>query len=724
MKETLLNIFKKYPFIHFDPEGRLTILVPITAAIPIVGTFAKREGHHYQLFGLLDNTCRGDLPRKAFFGDNYNLPTYNLNTLKDELKAVKSAENRACIDAILKKLDELDIEVKKLHPYQTSSTPLFEKMNQQLLTNPTAPFLLTKGEMGMVYNQDGIRSITLPNIAHISGNPLPDAESKLIKTTNASIVNQACVPQQDVLYNTYLYNTYKDVLDEYRRHPDINLGKSSNFNLYFYQTFFYLCLLHLRLINIDHAKNLLTAISEQSTLKQLLLQCHTSNNALEKWGISVAEYQAITNMLRELTVMYLSAQHWDELRLVCSLNQFEDAHCLIQNSVLLYSAAPISVKSHNEIQTQEQLAKNQKENFELFFERKDIFTAKVLLNLDCSMLLSNNFTHEDSINLRRLISEKTAELSGNPQMRGVLKSILTQIDARPQLIELQRNEQEKRQREHDQLQQERTRELIKDQIKNYHDRIQFAISEIQESRINQDAKKNIISKINRLLSFLIKNINEENWNAFSQQLTNLGDNITGLRCIITDPDLNPGKRQKTIQDYLADKNRATLQDSEMKAIWHSISIAAAKIEPSSNRLSFFQTLARILGENKNKQHASAQDLGEDVFQPAVQTLINYIANDEIWDSRTLICKRPTSVIRIRECLLNPDNSNCKKLYEACEIANAVYSDNRLYKFFRNRHKDTNEFYKTLKEFYEGRLELNRLVEEFTQRDREPLVENF
>ncbi|ASQ44631.1 Dot/Icm T4SS effector AnkF/LegA14/Ceg31 [Legionella clemsonensis] len=165
-KNSLSQLLQKYPFIHIDMLGDLSIIVPLTGAQRITDNFSKDVSLY--LFG--DNTCKSDLERRKFFG------------------ALDASAFEYLFPALIRELNNLNnlsgITVDEQQFLQTIISNLYDfqqKANEFQIKNPghqimqydlehSDEIFVSKGEFIVSVIPDYWRHLDLPNIMSLSGN--------------------------------------------------------------------------------------------------------------------------------------------------------------------------------------------------------------------------------------------------------------------------------------------------------------------------------------------------------------------------------------------------------------------------------------------------------------------------------------------------------------------------------------------------------------------------
>lgn len=177
----LLDVFRKYPFLHIDSSGLLTIVVPLTGAQLITDNFSKNQTNPIALYLFGDNTCKADLERRNFFDgtddsddedDDLHVQTRPFSVLFENLiqdltvLSVSSAEeqDKQFIQVLVDNLCALSNEVEAFHSGEMEQVDT--SMDDDLLSN--LPHFVSKGEFYVRCVPDSIRSLNLPNIRGIA----------------------------------------------------------------------------------------------------------------------------------------------------------------------------------------------------------------------------------------------------------------------------------------------------------------------------------------------------------------------------------------------------------------------------------------------------------------------------------------------------------------------------------------------------------------------------
>jgi ankyrin repeat protein len=170
MKSQLHSILSKYPFVHIDKVGELTMLVPLTGARTVSADFVAGAEKATSLYLFGDNTCQSDLERKAFFNPPYRAGNQRrgfdtlFSELISELKGLKRLQrvtkDQDVIQSIIDSLNEQKKEVDKLK----EQNPDTNKMRTDLCVSMQG--FVTKGEF-VVKSADSVRHLNLPNLLNL-----------------------------------------------------------------------------------------------------------------------------------------------------------------------------------------------------------------------------------------------------------------------------------------------------------------------------------------------------------------------------------------------------------------------------------------------------------------------------------------------------------------------------------------------------------------------------
>ncbi|KTD39451.1 Ankyrin repeat protein [Legionella moravica] len=170
-KDNLFRIFQKYPFLHIDKAGELTIIIPLTGAQKITGTMSKTGDKTMALHLFGDNTCKADLERKKFFGGIF---TWNSNTFSNQFPNLIKDLNQLISNNNLSPnqqkflftlIENLNGLSKQVDTFQTGN-PGYEEMKSAL--EHGEDLFVAKGEFIVKVRPDGNRTLNLPNILSLT----------------------------------------------------------------------------------------------------------------------------------------------------------------------------------------------------------------------------------------------------------------------------------------------------------------------------------------------------------------------------------------------------------------------------------------------------------------------------------------------------------------------------------------------------------------------------
>ncbi|MFJ1267198.1 ankyrin repeat domain-containing protein [Legionella lytica] len=170
MKDQLYAILSKYPFIHIDKVGELSMLVPLTLARTVSFDFTPGTEKATSLYVFGDNTCKSDLERTLFFDPPAGGPKSSFNTLfydlikelKDLILKLPSPQDQQIIQGIIKLLEKQRPEVDKLKEYMPQLS--INKMRDDLCVGTQG--FVTKGEF-VVQSADTARFLNLPSVLNL-----------------------------------------------------------------------------------------------------------------------------------------------------------------------------------------------------------------------------------------------------------------------------------------------------------------------------------------------------------------------------------------------------------------------------------------------------------------------------------------------------------------------------------------------------------------------------
>lgn len=181
-KSQLAQIFQKYPFIHVDKTGELSIIIPLTGARKITDNFSESNDKPTALYLFGDNTCKSDLERRAFFyGKKEDVSTsfkIQFPKLIEELKALgsnsnSSISNQKLIQSILRDLAEFNEEVNAFQ----KNNPGYGEMKSDLKLNDQ--IFVSNAEFLVKVPPDSLRLLALPNVMSL-GNFAEFSTQKMI----------------------------------------------------------------------------------------------------------------------------------------------------------------------------------------------------------------------------------------------------------------------------------------------------------------------------------------------------------------------------------------------------------------------------------------------------------------------------------------------------------------------------------------------------------------
>ncbi|MBL7478444.1 Dot/Icm T4SS effector AnkF/LegA14/Ceg31 [Legionella bononiensis] len=185
-KDDLSRIFQKYPFLHIDKSGELTIIVPLTGAQKITENISKDTNRTMALHIFGDNTCKADLERRKFFQGTQrstsNIFKIQFPNLIKELNQLSSDPELLPKDHkfLLTIIDNLKVLCEQVDTFQTGN-PGYEEMKSDL--EHREDLLVAKGEFIVKVRPDSARPLNLPNIMSLT-NPGELSTRKLVPKVN------------------------------------------------------------------------------------------------------------------------------------------------------------------------------------------------------------------------------------------------------------------------------------------------------------------------------------------------------------------------------------------------------------------------------------------------------------------------------------------------------------------------------------------------------------
>lgn len=174
MKDQLRSILEKYPFIHIDKLGRLSMIVPLTGAITVSTNFIVNANNPVLLYLFGDNSCQSNIEQRNFF-ENERF----FNSFKDlisELTTLKKRQTvnkgKKFIESIISLLYQHKKEVDKFIPSPDWSRPFVNPGDAQMTNDlkKSKQGFVAKGEFIVGGREDNYRSLDLPNILSLTNN--------------------------------------------------------------------------------------------------------------------------------------------------------------------------------------------------------------------------------------------------------------------------------------------------------------------------------------------------------------------------------------------------------------------------------------------------------------------------------------------------------------------------------------------------------------------------
>ncbi len=182
-KERLKLLLLKYPFIHIDQVGELSIVVPLTGTRRVTDNFGNSAAKPISLFLFGDNTCKADLERRKFFfgteeNGHYDTFTYQFPQLIQELTELNAdsdltPDDRKLLQTLMSNLQQSQEKAMVF----SRNNPGQEVMKNDFLFGDE--IFLVKGEFIVNTYQDPIRTLDLPNIATLTNSKV-QSQKKLI----------------------------------------------------------------------------------------------------------------------------------------------------------------------------------------------------------------------------------------------------------------------------------------------------------------------------------------------------------------------------------------------------------------------------------------------------------------------------------------------------------------------------------------------------------------
>ncbi|MFO9136014.1 Dot/Icm T4SS effector AnkF/LegA14/Ceg31 [Legionella pneumophila serogroup 1] len=190
MKDQLAKIFEKYPFVHLDKSGELSIIVPLTGAASISDNFTADETKPIFLYLFGDNTCKSDLERRNFFygkqksGGRHSVKPFTelFSNLIHELNGLKSSteirvDEQVFLETIIANLNELKEQALAFR----KGNPGFEDMKNDF--SHSDEIMVSKSEFVVTVYPDRVRQFDLPNVMSLI-NPGESRYKQLLAQSN------------------------------------------------------------------------------------------------------------------------------------------------------------------------------------------------------------------------------------------------------------------------------------------------------------------------------------------------------------------------------------------------------------------------------------------------------------------------------------------------------------------------------------------------------------
>ncbi|HHL3493393.1 TPA: Dot/Icm T4SS effector AnkF/LegA14/Ceg31 [Legionella pneumophila] len=190
MKDQLAKIFEKYPFVHIDKSGDLSIIVPLTGAASISDNFTADETNPIFLYLFGDNTCKSDLERSTFFygkqkpGNHHSVKPFAelFSNLIEELNSLKSSpeitvDEQLFVGTIIANLNELKEQALVFR----KGNPGYEDMKNDF--NHSDEIMVSKSEFVVAVYPDRVRQFDLPNVMSLL-NPNESRYKQLLAQSN------------------------------------------------------------------------------------------------------------------------------------------------------------------------------------------------------------------------------------------------------------------------------------------------------------------------------------------------------------------------------------------------------------------------------------------------------------------------------------------------------------------------------------------------------------
>lgn len=196
----LLSVLKKYPFIHIDLSGQLSIIVPLTGAQRIMEHFSTTLDESRSLYLFGDNTCKSDLERKNFFSGKYIHGRWNnaqyipgrydpepfgelFNKLISDLQRLKYNRNDSDVIFLDTILNSLKSQKEAVDLF-TAGNPDLMHMKMDLMKQNE--FCISKGEFVVAMEPDTARYLDLPNFRSVV-NPREVTSKKIIDVSSIPV---------------------------------------------------------------------------------------------------------------------------------------------------------------------------------------------------------------------------------------------------------------------------------------------------------------------------------------------------------------------------------------------------------------------------------------------------------------------------------------------------------------------------------------------------------
>ncbi|HAT8179471.1 TPA: ankyrin repeat domain-containing protein [Legionella pneumophila] len=233
MKDQLAQIFEKYPFVHLDKSGELSIIVPLTGAASISDNFTADETNPIFLYLFGDNTCKSDLERRTFFcgkqkpGSHHSTKPFTelFSNLIQELNSLKSSTEITVDEQLFLKTIIVNLnELKEQALVFRKGNPGYEDMKNDF--NHSDEIMVSKSEFLVTVYPDRVRQFDLPNVMSLI-NPNESGYKQLLAQSNINQCLEALSHVQKSVAEDSL-NSIADALGKLDSDPIDYLCKKDN----------------------------------------------------------------------------------------------------------------------------------------------------------------------------------------------------------------------------------------------------------------------------------------------------------------------------------------------------------------------------------------------------------------------------------------------------------------------------------------------------------------